>query len=213
VRRFCALLAVTALLVSPATGFDTYWHSQCSQNVGQQLGFTEDAWKIMQLGNFSPDLFGPVSEYASRNLAGRQLEALRQYGSNNPQVRDAAVFFHFDNLNSDFRSNSNFDYLFSRLLESTQNLLAEFSKLKVDDRTHKVLTLITLGASLHAVQDFYSHSDWIHNDFDKTDVKMVKLPTGGLRAPTGSNSVASITLRTSGRSRCNPAFTHPSPAR
>jgi hypothetical protein len=47
-----------------------------------------------------------------------------------------------------------------------------------------VLTLITLGASLHAVQDFYSHSDWIHNDFDKTDLKMVRLATGGLRAPT-----------------------------
>lgn len=183
-RRFCTLLAVTALLVSPATGFDTYWHSQCSQQVGQQFGFTEDAWKIMQLGNFSPDLFGPVSEYASKNLAGQQLEALQQYGANNPQMRGAAVFFHFDNLHSDFQSNSNFDYLFSRLLERTQNLLAEFNKLKADDRTRKVLTLITLGASLHAVQDFYSHSDWIHNDFEKTDVKMVKLPAGGLRAPT-----------------------------
>jgi hypothetical protein len=54
----------------------------------------------------------------------------------------------------------------------------------VDERTHKILTLVTLGASLHATQDFYSHSDWIHNDFDKTEVKMVKLPSGGLRAPT-----------------------------
>src|SRR5437870_10405950 len=33
------------------------------------------------------------------------------------------------------------------------------------------------GASpkLHAVRDFYSHSDWIHNDFNKNDVKMAKL--------------------------------------
>lgn len=182
-RTFCALLFLLSVLVSPATGFDTYWHSQCSQKVGQQFGFTEDAWKIMQLGNFSPDLFGPVSEYASRNLSGKQLEVL-QHGADNPQVRDAAIFFHFDNLNSDFHSNSNFDYLFARLLENTQNLLASFNTLKVDDRTRKVLTLITLGASLHAVQDFYSHSDWTHNDFDKTDVKMVKLPAAGVRAPT-----------------------------
>jgi hypothetical protein len=69
-------------------------------------------------------------------------------------------------------------------LQSTQNLLAGYRKLNVDDRTRKVLTLITLGASLHAVQDFYSHSDWIHNDFNKTDVKMIKLPSGDLRAPT-----------------------------
>ena len=45
------------------------------------------------------------------------------------------------------------------------------------------------GASpkLHAVRDFYSHSDWIHNDFNKNDVKMAKLATGGVRAPTCSN--------------------------
>lgn len=183
-RRFAALLALVAWLTSPATGFDTYWHSQCSQKVGQQFGFAEDAWKIMQLGNFSPDLFGPVSEAASRNPRSQELNALHQYGADHPELRDAAIFLHFDNLNGDFQSNANFDYLFSRLLASTQNLLAEFSQLKVDERTRKVLTLITLGASLHAIQDFYSHSDWIHNDFDKTDVKMVKLPAGGFRAPT-----------------------------
>ncbi len=184
VRTFSALVVLAALLVSPAAGFDTYWHSQCSQKVGEQFGFTEDAWKIMQLGNFSPDFFGPVSEYASKNLKGQELEVLNQSEANNPQVRGAAIFFHFDNLNSDFQSNSDFGYLFSHLLGSTQNLLASYNNLHVDDRTRKVLTLITLGASLHAVQDFYSHSDWIHNDFDKTDAKMVKLPSGGFRAPT-----------------------------
>ena len=183
-QKCSALLALAALLVSPAAGFDTYWHSRCSQKVGEQFGFTEDAWKIMQLGNFSPDFFGPVSEYASKNLKGHQLDALNLYGANNPQVRGAAIFFHFDNLNSDFQSNSDFGYLFTHLLGSTQNLLASYNKLHVDERTRKALTLITLGASLHAVQDYYSHSDWIHNDFDKTDVKMVKLPPGGYRAPT-----------------------------
>src|SRR6266849_94290 len=184
VRTFSALVVLAALLVSPAAGFDTYWHSQCSQKVGEQFGFTEDAWKIMQLGNFSPDFFGPVSEYASKNLKGQELEVLNQSEANNPQVRGAAIFFHFDNLNSDFQSNSDFGYLFSHLLGSTQNLLSSYNNLHVDDRTRKVLTLITLGASLHAVQDFYSHSDWIHNDFDKTDAKMVALTSGGFRAPT-----------------------------
>ncbi|OLC97463.1 MAG: hypothetical protein AUH86_07540 [Acidobacteria bacterium 13_1_40CM_4_58_4] len=184
VRKFSALVVLAGFLVSPAAGFDTYWLSQCSQKVGEQFGFTEDAWKIMQLGNFSPDFFGPVSEYASKNLKGQELEVLNQSEANNPQVRGAAIFFHFDNLNSDFQSNSDFGYLFSHLLGGTQNLLASYNKLHVDERTRKVLTLITLGASLHAVQDFYSHSDWIHNDFDKTDAKMVKLPSGGFRAPT-----------------------------
>jgi hypothetical protein len=184
VRIASALLTLAIFLVSPAAGFDSYWHSQCIQKVGEEFGFTEDAWKIMQIGNFSPDFFGPVAEYASKKLQAKELDLLNQYQSNNSQVRGAAIFLHFDNLNSDLQGNSNFDYLFSHLLESTRNLLSDYSKLKVDDRTRKVLTLVTLGASLHAVQDFYSHSDWIHNDFNKTDVSMVKLPSGDIRAPT-----------------------------
>jgi hypothetical protein len=185
VRRFWALLlALITLLASPASAFDSFWHSQCSQKVGEQFGFAEDAWKVMQLGNFSPDFFGPVSEFASKRLNGREAEALNQYTAANPQVRGAAIFLHFDNLNGDFQKNSQFDYIFTHLLQSTQSALASYSKMKADERVRKVLTLVTLGASLHAVQDFYSHSDWIHNDFDKTDVKMAKLPSGGSRAPT-----------------------------
>jgi hypothetical protein len=184
IRHFSALVALAGLLVSPAAGFDTYWHAQCSQRVGELFGFTGDAWKIMQLGSFSPDFFGPVSEYASKNQEFREVDSLRRYQANNPQIRGAAAFLHFDNLNSDFRSNSDFDYLFSHLLQRTQTLLAEYSQLRVDDRKRKALTLVTLGASLHAVQDFYSHSDWIHNDFDNTEVKTVSLPSGDQRAPT-----------------------------
>ena len=180
--KFTALLAITGLAVSPATAFDSYWHSLCVQRAGEQFGFTESAWKIMQLGNFSPDFFGPVSEAAAKSPNARALAALDQ--ANNPQVRGAAIFLHFDNLKSDFQSDSNFDYVFNRLLQNTQSLLAGYSQLDVDERTRNTLTLVTLGASLHAVQDFYSHSNWIHNDFDQTDVKMVSLPAGGVRAPT-----------------------------
>src|SRR5579864_4791322 len=139
VRKFSALLTLVALLASPAAGFDTYWHSQCSQKVGEQFGFTEDAWKVMQLGDFSPDFFGPVSEYASKSLKGKELEALNQSEANNPQVRGAAIFLHFDNLSGDFQRNSDFDYLFTHLLQNTRSLLAGYSKLKLDERTRKVL--------------------------------------------------------------------------
>lgn len=138
----------------------------------------------MQLGNWSPDFFGPIYDFASKNLKDAELAALNQYQGNKTEVRGAAVFFHFDNLHGDFQSNADFDYLFNRLLAGTQTLLASYNQLRVDDRVRKTLTLVTLGASLHAVQDFYSHSDWIHNDFDTTGVKMVNLAAGGRRAPT-----------------------------
>src|SRR5215471_3408481 len=183
-RKALALVAVAALLTHPALGFDSYWHSLCIQKTGQQFGFSEDASKIMQLGNFSPDFFGPVADYASGHLGKNELAALNQYQASNAQVRQAGVFLHFDNLNGDFQRNSDFDYLFTHLLQNTQRLLGSYPRLRIDDRTRKALILITLGASLHCVQDFYSHSDWVHNDFDKTDVKTVKLPGGGVRAPT-----------------------------
>src|SRR5215470_16578041 len=81
-RKLSALLAIAVLLVSPCAGFDSYWHSQCVQKTGEQFGFTEDAWKIVQLGNFSPDFFGPVADYASKGLNGSELDALNRYQAN-----------------------------------------------------------------------------------------------------------------------------------
>lgn len=183
-RKILAVLALVGLLTHPAFGFDSYWHSVCVQKTGQQFGFSEDAGKIMQLGNFSPDFFGPVADYASSHLNKNVTDALGQYQASNAQVRQAAIFLHFDNLNGDFQRNSDFDYLFTHLLGNTQRLLGSYNKLHLDDRVRKTLVLVTLGASLHCVQDFYSHSDWVHNDFDKTDVKTIKMPDGSLRAPT-----------------------------
>jgi hypothetical protein len=184
-RKLLALLLVLIVLASPALGFDSFWHSQACRAVGKEFGFSEDAWKIMQLGNFSPDFFGPVSDFANERLQGEDLKNLDQYGSKNFQVRRSASFLHFDNLHGELTRNAQFDYLFTQLLRNTQNLLAAINtRSDVDDRTRKVLALVTLGASLHAVQDFYSHSDWIHNDFNKTPVKTVSLAAGGVRAPT-----------------------------
>ncbi len=185
VRKVLAVVTLVSLLVSPAFGFDTYWHQQASKQVGAEFGFSADAWKIMQLGNFAPDLFGPVSQYASNHLTGKELEQVSSYVQQNGAVRAVAVLLHFDNLGGELDRNSKFDALFSCLLQSTQATLAAFYKNNgIDERTRKTLVLVTLGASLHAVQDFYSHSDWVHNDFDKTKVKMVQLPSGARRAPT-----------------------------
>jgi hypothetical protein len=184
-RKFVALLMFLALLASPASGFDTFWHSEATRKVADAFAFSEDARKIMQLGNFSPDFFGPVADFAANNLHGKGLDALTQFIARNAQDRDAAVFFHFDNLNGELDRNSKFDYLFNRLLANTQSIIGGYIKqANADDRTRKTMTLIVLGASLHAVQDFYSHSDWIHNDFNQTAVKLIQLPGGDYRAPT-----------------------------
>lgn len=184
-RNVTVALMLFALLCSPASGFDTYWHQEAVRQVAQTFGFSEDARKIMQLGNFSPDFFGPVSEFASQNLQGRALQSLNQFGAANAESRQAAVFLHFDNLFDELQGNAKFDSIFTQLLKNTQTALAGYRKQAgTDDRTRKVLVLITLGASLHAVQDFYSHSDWVHQDFSHTPAPPVSLHAGGTRAPT-----------------------------
>ena len=128
-----------------------------------------------------------MADLASNHLPLTSLQALNQYVANNSQDRDSAIFLHFDNLLDELDRNSKFDSLINRLLSNTQASLAFYNRQRgVDDRTRKALILITLGASLHAVQDFYSHSDWIHNDFNKTSVSLVQLSpvAGEYRAPT-----------------------------
>jgi len=184
-RKAVVSFMLLSLFTSPAYGFDTYWHSEATRKVGESFEFSEDARKIMQLGNFSPDFFGPVSDFAANNLQGKALDALNQFVAKNAQDRDAAIFMHFDNLNGELDRNSKFDSLFNRLLANTQSVLGAYIKqTNADERTRKTMTLIALGASLHAVQDFYSHSDWVHHDFNSTAVKLISLPSGGYRAPT-----------------------------
>ncbi len=184
-RRLLAIVTLIALLAPPASAFDSFWHTQSIRDVGKEFAFSEDATRIMQLGCFSPDFFGPVSDFANERLQSKDLKNLNQYSSRMPQVRRAATFLHFDNLNGELTSNPQFDALFNQLLRNTQSLLANINtRTDLDERTRKVVILLVLGASLHAIQDFYSHSDWIHNDFNTSAVKMIALPDGGFRAPT-----------------------------
>ena len=67
--KFTAVIALCALLCSPAAGFDTFWHETAGKRVGAEFGFSDDAINVMQLGNFSADFFGPVAEYASSSFA------------------------------------------------------------------------------------------------------------------------------------------------
>jgi hypothetical protein len=166
----CLFFGILLVLQSSsAAAFDTFWHAQAVQAVGREFGFTRDATNVMKLGNFSPDLFGPVQDYAIKHLAPPEQEALRAFGISNAQTRAAALFLHFDNLRGELTRNSQYDAIFTELFQNTRQTLAEYGSRKgLNVSTRNILILETLGASLHTVQDFYSHSDWIHHDFNQT---------------------------------------------
>ncbi len=119
-----ATLILIFFLSPPASAFDTYWHAQATQIVGEEFGFTKDATNVMKLGNFSPDLFGPVEDFASNHLKPEARDGLQEFGLRNAQARAAAIFLHFDNLDGKLDRNSKFDYLFNQLLENTRGALA-----------------------------------------------------------------------------------------
>ena len=198
-RRLFAVISVWLLLQPSVFAFDTFWHSAATGAVGREFRFSDDANNILQFGNFAgPDFFSPLYD----TLGGKQFGELNAEADSGPKahailtfmdfrgkspstIRKAGIFMHFDNVNGKISKNSQFDYLFLRLFSNTQSVLDKiYSDSSLNEGLKKIAILETVGASLHMVQDFYSHSDWTHNDFEKMGVPLVKTSWGKMRAPT-----------------------------
>jgi hypothetical protein len=178
-----SLFLSLVIFVSPLNAFDTYWHSEASNEIGHQLSFSEDAIKTLQLASFAVDYFWVfLADVESTIEKGLSLLEFKNTPLTTAE-RNAAKYLHFDNLKLQLDENWKFDYLWQHLKVNTQKAIAGFyndNKLKNEDKNR--LILLTLGASLHAVEDFYCHSDWIHNSFG--DFIHLRTDNGKDRAPT-----------------------------
>jgi hypothetical protein len=194
-HRTAGLLILLVAAQPTLQAFDTFWHSAATGAAAREYGFSEHATNILQFGNFGgPDFFGPLYDTAGGEIVERwskessmlaRINAFLGFRSQNLNVRKMAIFMHFDNLNGKLESNLKFDYLFLRLLSNTQHFLdALNTRSDLTEGYRKIAVLSSLGASLHMVQDFYSHSDWTHNDFEKLGVPPVRTAWGKMRAPT-----------------------------
>lgn len=73
---------------------------------------------------------------------------------------------HFDNIDNELNANRKFHFLFARLLANTSKLIGNtYKNDTLDKKAKQKIILFALGSSLHMVQDFYAHSNWIHHDF------------------------------------------------
>lgn len=193
-RMICHMIATSvavalgsAALAPPARAFDTWWHNAATAAAGKQFGLSPDALNLLQAGDFAPDLYGPLWDQAFVNLP----EWIWPYIPRDTMARAArersAIVLHFDNLEGKLDDNRKLDALWQMLLENTRAALVEARSADVPDPAKKVLVLLTLGASLHMVQDFYSHSDWTHLDFSFARLgaeDYVATPWNGDRTPT-----------------------------
>lgn len=195
-RQSSALFAIAVLAAQPLPGFDTFWHSACTGAMTREYKFSLDATNIVQFGNFSgPDFFGPLFDtilpYIKKGQAAMiqpaKLQSMLTFeqAQHNSEIRKAAIFMHFDNLYGALDTNWKFNDLFMKLLANTQSTIDNFyGDRSQTEGIRKMGILMTLGSSLHMVQDFYSHSDWVHHDFLKLGFPLQTTSWGKERAPT-----------------------------
>jgi hypothetical protein len=124
-------LGIAGLWAAPARAFDTGHHFDLTRSALQEEGFTGTAVKVAQLQNWLVDYY---SSQPTAKLQG-DLEKL-----------------HFDNLYSTAQINNAWGHLARNAHGAIQDAARQNDKLRA-------LTL--LGATLHAVQDFYTHSNWV----------------------------------------------------
>jgi hypothetical protein len=121
------------LLAKPAFAFDTGHHSDLTKEALQDQGFGETAIQTVQVQNWLVDYFSSSPTSSS-------------------SIKEDVAKLHFDNL----FTTEQIDNYWRRLSVNTRSAVQQAAREK---DTLKLLTI--LGVSLHAVQDFYSHSNWV----------------------------------------------------
>jgi hypothetical protein len=165
-----ALLALAG--AAPARAFDTGHHQDMTRSALARAGFGDTAIQVVQLENWLVDFY-----------AVHPLVTFHNLGAINPDRTMVAMQhdlekLHFDNL---FTTEQVRDY-WNLLLLNTRCAFQvaagqppaarcdqvggltgpRFKQLAPSERVLTALTL--LGMSLHAVQDFYSHSNWVESE-------------------------------------------------
>ena len=130
-RLFLGLISLFAYTTS-ALAHDTGYHNDLTGAVLREFGLKAVPIKVVQVENWLTDYYSnaPTAPAA---------------------VKQELAKLHFDNL---FTSKE-VSWYWARLSENT---IAAAKQAALDNDTHRMLTILAI--SMHAVQDFYSHSNW-----------------------------------------------------
>ena len=132
-RKVLSIGAVLSVLGAQCLGFGTGSHYDLTRNVLTEHRFGEVSIEIVQVENWLTDYYS--------------------YSPTNDKKRRAVLDrLHFDNLFTDGQVRAYWATLLNNLRTSTERAARENDKMSM---------LVLLGLGLHAVQDFYSHSNWV----------------------------------------------------
>jgi CARDB/PLAT/LH2 domain len=165
--RSLALAALTAatLLAAPAAApaFDTGPHSDITRDALTAEGFGATAADVVVVNNWFVDLYSNSSKIPQSGHADTAVSVLGAFFENDeswPQaVLDGANRMHFDSSLWDVANVGKAQIEWDRLQRATTQLLGSITS--VNGPNKEIHVLSTIGMGLHALQDFYSHSNWI----------------------------------------------------
>lgn len=163
--RLALLVATTTLLVlpAPAAAFDTGPHSDLTRDGMTAEGFGGTATDVAVVSNWLVDLYSNSSKIPQSGHAKTSVEVLGSlFGprENWPQaVLEGAGRMHFDSQIWDVFDVHQARREWERLQRATTQAIGSIKSSGGANREVQLLTVI--GITLHSLQDFYSHSNWI----------------------------------------------------
>ncbi len=171
VRLVLALSAVVVALgtATPAQAFDTGPHQEMTADALSAQGFGTDAIGVTQINNWFTDLYHHLAashlpHSGHSGFLERMLVGVLKTEKWPNEVINASTRMHFDDW-PEVETDAEHPTLGARV-----GLTAEWNRLrrvtlalveeaKAEDNPEKLLAV--LGISLHPLQDFYTHTNWI----------------------------------------------------
>lgn len=159
-RALSAFVAVSLLGSSPALAFDTGPHTDITRDAMYAEGFGRTAADVAVVNNWFVDLYSNASAVPHSGHAKTINEILAfSYGHRehwSQEVIDAAVDSHFDSHFDSFATTAGLEREWARLRRAVARQ-ARLTRQRDDPRA----LLSVIGMSLHEVQDFYAHTNWV----------------------------------------------------
>lgn len=149
------ILLLTAIFISCKTfAFDTWWHAECTRKAMVANGFSGDARLATQVSNYIADFMAGSFDKGNEIIEGKGLKELRLTGGD-----ESYSYIHFDGVLTEAEMEKSWKILF----DNTIAALKKYTAAEAVRPGYRLIVLYNiLGTSLHVVQDFYSHSNWVN---------------------------------------------------
>jgi len=161
--RIAVLMAASVLAAAaPAGAFDAGPHSDMTRDAMTSEGFGRAAADVGVVQNWFVDYYwnakeNPFSGHAAwylETLANAKLVTIEYW---DPKIIKGTNRMHFDSsIGADLTTPQGIDQEWQRILKISHSLLADARQAR-----NPLTVLAIIGTSLHIVQDFYAHTNWV----------------------------------------------------